>query len=371
MHILALNPYHGGSHAAFLDGWAAHSRHTFTTLTLPAHHWKWRMRHAAATFAEMMSPKPQAAEAEYDAVFCTSMLDLAAFYGLSGFRGPALLYFHENQLTYPTRQEDSGGRDQHFALTHLTSALAAVGRGGAVGWNSAFQRDGFLTAARKLLQKMPGSELSHVPELIAQHSAILPPGVDTEELGGDTGTEVPEPRGAGPLRILWAARWEHDKDPDAFFAALKKLKKRGVRFRVSVVGESFAQVPECFATAEKRFADEIDRWGYQPTRVGYVEALHNADVVVSTARHEFFGLAAVEAVAAGCFPVVPKRLAYPEVLGDRPEFFYDGTPDGLAARLEEHARSIPAAVPDAVARYAWPAAAGRLDDVIDRCGKAP
>ena len=52
MRVLALNPYHGGSHRAFLDGWMANSRHRFTLLTLPAHHWKWRMRHAAVTFAE-------------------------------------------------------------------------------------------------------------------------------------------------------------------------------------------------------------------------------------------------------------------------------------------------------------------------------
>ena len=36
MRILALEPYYGGSHQAFLDGWTAHSRHAFTVLGLPA-----------------------------------------------------------------------------------------------------------------------------------------------------------------------------------------------------------------------------------------------------------------------------------------------------------------------------------------------
>ena len=52
MRILALEPYYGGSHRALLDGWAAHSQHQWTVLGLPAHSWKWRMRHAALTLAE-------------------------------------------------------------------------------------------------------------------------------------------------------------------------------------------------------------------------------------------------------------------------------------------------------------------------------
>ncbi|MBL7115787.1 MAG: DUF3524 domain-containing protein [Kiritimatiellae bacterium] len=51
MHILALEPYYGGSHKAFLDGWQAHSTHTWHTLSLPDSMWRWRMRHAAVTFA--------------------------------------------------------------------------------------------------------------------------------------------------------------------------------------------------------------------------------------------------------------------------------------------------------------------------------
>ena len=51
MRILALEPYYGGSHQAFLDGWIAHSQHEWTVVSLPAYHWKWRMRHAAITMA--------------------------------------------------------------------------------------------------------------------------------------------------------------------------------------------------------------------------------------------------------------------------------------------------------------------------------
>lgn len=54
----------------------------------------------------------------------------------------------------------------------------------------------------------------------------------------------------------------------------------------------------------------------------------NSDLIISTANHEFFGISILEAIAAGAYPVLPKMLAYPEVLSlekypERKCFFYD------------------------------------------------
>ncbi len=51
LHVVVLEPYHGGSHAAFVSAIQAHSRHRITLVTLPARKWKWRMRGAAIWFA--------------------------------------------------------------------------------------------------------------------------------------------------------------------------------------------------------------------------------------------------------------------------------------------------------------------------------
>jgi Mg2+/Co2+ transporter CorB len=65
------------------------------------------------------------------------------------------------------------------------------------------------------------------------------------------------------------------------------------------------------ASYRDAFTDFIEHWGYLQRWEDYAEVLLDSDVLVSTARHEFFGVAAVEAMTAGCFPVLPERLAYP------------------------------------------------------------
>jgi len=364
MEVLALEPFYGGSHKAFLDGWAAHSRHDWTVLGLSPHHWKWRMRHGAISLAEQVA-QAVADGWEWDCLLCSDMLDLACFRGLAPAavaRLPAIAYFHENQLTYPVREERE--RDDHFAFTNLTTALAAD----AVWFNSAFHRDAFLTALPDWLRRMPDHAPLAAVEQVRAKAAVRPPGIDLFP---------PRPaRAPGPLRILWAARWEHDKGPDSLLDALDLLTARGTDFRLAVIGEQFPEVPRAFAEIERRFADRIDYWGYQEGRVAYRVCLAWADCIVSTAHHEFFGLAVVEAAAAGCLPILPPRLAYPELFppdqGHAPSF-YDGTPGGLAEALTKAAarlargdlwRGDPARSRRAVERFTWPTLAAQLDAAL-------
>jgi glycosyltransferase involved in cell wall biosynthesis len=301
--VLVLEPYYGGSHKMLIDGIERHLSLRFELLTLPPRKWKWRMRGAAVTFADRLSETrtPPA----FDTVFCSSYLNLAEFLGLVRVRlghPRTVVYFHENQLTYPVRDEKE--RDYHFGLTNITTALAAD----RVIFNSDYNRHSFLDAIPAFLGRMPDHRPEGVVERIEAKAVTLPPPIDLAEIDA-----IAPGKKSGPPVILWNHRWEYDKNPEEFFRIVGQLAREGREFRLSVLGESFDEVPPIFEEARTQFRDRIVRFGYESDRAEYLRALRQADIVVSTAHHEFFGIALLEATHAGCYPLVPDRLVYPEI----------------------------------------------------------
>ncbi len=321
MNILALEPYYGGSHRAFLEGWIGNSVHNWTCQTLPAHHWKWRMRHAAITFAERLSSDNQE---PHDVIFCSDMLNLAVFRGLAPTqiaRLPVVVYFHENQLTYPDQTRTQ--RDFHYAFDNFQTLLAAD----QAWFNSEYHRSEFFEHCRIFLKKFPDYTLESRLDLAQQKTMVAPPGLPDIS----PGRRVPN---FHKPHIVWAARWEQDKNPEGFFQAMYQLKKDGLPFQLSVVGEAFRDSPPIFAEARKRLSDHIREWGYLPRHEDYLHLLTTSDLFISTAVHEFFGISAAEAILAGNIPILPDRLAYPELVDRQENLLYDGTIDGLIAHIK-------------------------------------
>ena len=326
------------------------------------------MRHSAATFASQVAELVERGEV-FDLLFCSDMLNLAEFMGMAPgpVRDlPSVAYFHENQLTYPVLHPDE--RDLHFGMIHFTTTLAAR----QVWFNSDFHRATFLDALAEFLGRMPDFNSLERIEEIRLKSLVCPQGIAEPPTVGE--------RRPGPPRILWVARWEHDKNPGLFFEALYRLQAESGDFRVSVVGERFSTVPLEFERARARLTNRIDRWGYQQSREEYERALAEADIVVSTADHEFFGVGIVEAVAAGAFPLLPRRLAYPEIFAsmdqrDADWFFYDGSADHLTTKLAELFRRVtdnrlwegrPDRLTSVVEKYYWKNLAPQLDDALEK-----
>ena len=310
LKILALNPFHGGSHKAFLDNWLKRSGHEWTLLSLPGTQWRWRLQFAAVEFAQEIKARYEQGD-RWDVIFCTSMMNVAEFRGLAPFLQeiPLVLYFHENQLTYP--ESKNVKFNLSYCMKNINSAFVA----NQVWFNSGFHKNDFLQAARHLLESKPGSP-SDIMDAIEQKSSIHYLGIDKKFYKESKKTY------SDPVKLVWASRWEEDKNPGLLFKALGQLKKKGFSFKVSVLGEEMGTRMQCFIDAKEKFKDEIEHFGFAESKDEYRRILQESDIFISTADHEFFGLTAVEAVAAGCVPVVPDHLAYPEVLADCSGSFY-------------------------------------------------
>ncbi len=349
--MLVLEPYCGGSHEAVLDAILPRLDWPVDLLTLPARKWKWRMRGAAITMADdvrrmtakrsRVSQGGECCAGPWDILLASTFLNLAEFKGLAGgavAEIPSIVYFHENQLVYPSRHEAEW--DLQFPLTNITSALVAD----RCVFNSVYNRDSFIEGIPDFLRRFPDHLPQGVAERVAAKSEVIPPPFCPEDLDG---AEVI--RGERP-RVVWPHRWEHDKDPDTFFRVVGSLLGEGLDFEVAVLGQAFADRPEVFERARSVLGDRLVVFGAPETRAEYAQALASCDIAVSTALNEFFGIAMIEACYAGCWPLVPSRLAYPDIY---PVVFrYEGE-DALARRLRELVldRPSPRAAHEIAERY--------------------
>ncbi len=353
--ILVLEPYYGGSHRAVLDALLAHIEWDADLLTLPARKWKWRMRGAAITMAREVH-QLAAAGARWDLLLCSTFLNLAEFKGLAGddvASLPSIVYFHENQLVYPVRFEREW--DLHFPLANVTTALAA-------DWclfNTRFNRDGFVGGIPGFLGRFPDHVPDGVAEAVAERSEVLPPPFDPAPFD-----RHPPERGAR-CRVLWPHRWEHDKGPEEFFEAVRRLAGEGLDFEVAVAGQSFGDTQEWFERTAEGLGDRIVHLAEPEGPDAYASLLASSDVAVSTAMNEFFGIAMMEAAYAGCRPLVPDRLCYPELYPKAMR--YEG-PDRLEAELRSLVLERPPAgeAHSLAAAYTVQELAPRYEDVFRR-----
>ena len=322
LRVLVLEPYYGGSHKSFLAGLCRNLPFAFDFMTLPARKWKWRMRLSAPFYAQELHKSGR----RYDRILCSTFVDVAAFRGLAPpwvREVPLLTYFHENQFAYPTQFEDE--RDLNYALTNVTTALSSD----RIAFNSLYNLESFMEGLEETLKHSYDLKLENTVEEILNKSRVLPPGIDFSIIDS-----AEKKNRSGPPVILWNHRWEHDKDPDSFFEALFDLDREGIDFSLVVLGESFKSHPEIFDDAKKRLSEKVLHFGYVRSRKDYARWLKHGSLVVSTAKHEFFGIAILEAVRAGCRPLLPRRLSYPELFPE--DFLYNE--EDLSARLKEAIR---------------------------------
>jgi glycosyltransferase involved in cell wall biosynthesis len=359
--VVLVEPYYGGSHRSWADGLVAHSRHEIHLVVHDAAYWRWRLRGSALTLAEAVE-EVVAEHGPPDVLLVSDMVNLPALLGFlrRDIGDPAVaLYVHENQLTHPAGPRDRP--DEGLALANWLSMAVAD----EVLVNSEAQLADLRVALPVLLGRALDHGHAHRLDEVVERCQVLPVGIDLAGIAPDGHRPPGEPL------VVWNHRWDHEKRPDRLFSALYHLADEGVAFRLALAGENLRVDPQEFDRIRQRLGDRVTHVGVLD-REGYHRLLASSDVTVSTAEHETFGIAAVEAMAAGCVPLLPNRLSYPEIvpaqfhqavlyeqgeLGDRLRAVLTDLPtarariDGLAASMR---------------RFDWSVLAPRYDAAIDQ-----
>ncbi|MEM1113875.1 MAG: DUF3524 domain-containing protein [Pseudomonadota bacterium] len=285
---------------------------------LPPRHFSWRVRGNPLHWHHEGIGRHAA---QSDVLLATSMVDLATLRGLQPelARLPTALYFHENQFAYPLSSRGHGLLEAQ--MVSLYGALAAD----RLWFNSAFNLESFLDGLGSLLKRLPDLVPEGVVAVLRAKSSVLPVPVLAPTWEAGMPDRWPRREHACELRLIWLGRLEHDKGGEQLLAALSGLERAGIRFRLAVVGQTFRELPGSFANIKNRFGYRLVHFGYAEAVSDYHALLRGADLVLSTALHEFQGIAVMEAVMAGCRPLLPARQAYPEIYGQ--EYLYASHPD--------------------------------------------
>jgi len=320
------------------------------------------MRGAALHFAKKVQ-----SVSGYNGLIVSNLMSLSDLKTLWGGKCPAtLVYFHENQLSYPLPPGETV--DYQFGFTDITTALAAD----RLIFNSETHLTTFLSSLLGFIGMMPEYRPRWVIDRIVAKASYLHPGCNYP--AGPPHLR-PWNRKKPPL-IIWNHRWEFDKRPEIFFTALETVLSQGHEFRLALLGENFRVVPEPFLTAREKLGKRVVQYGYEPSKEKYREWLRQGLVVVSTAIQENFGISVVEAIRHGCYPLLPNNLVYPELL---PLEFHD---DCLYLDHEELVEKLGLILAnpgqhldkreklaDHMEQYSWELVIEKFDDELDQLGR--
>jgi|TARA_B110000014_G_scaffold257477_1_gene242119 glycosyltransferase involved in cell wall biosynthesis len=305
-------------------------------------------------FAEAIVESPD----HVDALVASTPIDLATVLGLlpSGIpRPPTLLYMHESQIGYPPGPK--GGRANGGIVNDWRSILVADRVAVATRFHESILVKKMPPFAEQLIEGA-GSKL----ESKLSSVELLPIGIDTSRLAPVTVT--------GPIKIMWNHRWSYDKGPGEFAHAVSVLAGEGHDFSVYALGEVERSGQQAYERLLNQLSDRVVLRGYQQEDA-YLHALCRSDLVVSSAQHDFFGLAVAEAIAAGARPLLPERLAYPEIVPEtlQPTLLYKvGLLEALRSVLttpRELVHQYRSATMAHVSAFDWSKLAPKYDDLID------
>ena len=181
-----------------------------------------------------LAPSASSGRAPFDLVFASTFVNLAEFRGLAGAarRGGArhrLLPREPARLPQPPHRRVGlpVPAHQHHHRARPPSAACSTRAG-----TSTASSPRSPASSREFPDHHPqGRRRADRREVRGARAAVRP----------DAVRRAPSRRAGPRCRIVWPHRWEHDKNPEAFFAAVGALAEEGLDFEVAVAGQSFRE----------------------------------------------------------------------------------------------------------------------------------
>jgi len=308
--ILLLSAYNAQSHQTWCNNLLRmFPEYEWQVLSLPGRYFNWRIRGNALSWS---LGQREVLDKQYDLVLATSMVDCATLRGLVPNLAniPWVVYFHENQFEYPVNSNNDHTEPK---MVNLYNALCAD----KVIFNSEYNYQTFINGLRTFLKKMPDEVPATTIEVIENKHTVISVPIVFEKIIADK-----HKSNSTPI-LLWNHRWEYDKGPEQLYLVLSVLRERGFGFKLHLIGQQFRTIPEYLQKIKQEFQNELLNVGFIESSKKYRKILQQSDFVLSTAIHDFQGLALLEAVAAGCIPIVPERLAYKEIFPEQYRYTSD------------------------------------------------
>jgi alpha-1,3-mannosyltransferase len=181
-------------------------------------------------------------------------------------------------------------------------------------------------------------------------------------------------RGRVPGRCVCVGRLSANKGLPELLAAFSAAQRAGARFTLRCVGPDPDGLREEFArlarnagiAAQVTFTGEVDQ-------AQLLQDYAAAEIFVSASRYEGFGLAAIEARAAGCRLVLEDNDAFRANFADDPAavltHFADPERAGadLASALVAGPQDATESGRSMMKRYSWAATLGQWQALYERC----
>ena len=304
MRILLLSAYSAQSHQSWCDNvMAMFPGCEWTLLSLPGRYFNWRIRGNALSWGV---GQREVLDKQYDLVLATSMVDCATLRGLVPKLAviPWRVYFHENQFEYPVSSRNDHTEPKMVSLYNVLCADKIV-------FNTQYNYRTFISGLSSFLKKMPDGVPLETIASITPKCEIIPVPIKINQ-----SIAMKKNNNRVPV-LLWNHRWEYDKGPQQLYNLLVELEQRKFAFKLNLIGQQFRALPEALLKIKQDFPNVLLNYGFIESGDEYRNILAASDFVLSTSLHDFQGLAILEAVVAGCIPVVPSRLAYTEIFPEQ------------------------------------------------------